>query len=44
MLAGSDLLLMPPNLGLARQGLLDALGTGQLPRERLVEAVTRSWR
>jgi len=32
---------MPPNLGLARQGLLDALGTGQLPRERLVEAVTR---
>jgi len=43
LLRGSrvKLLLMPPNLGLARQGLLDALGTGQLPRERLVEAVTR---
>ncbi len=41
MLAGNDLLLMPPDLAQARQGLLDALGSGRLPRERLVEAVTR---
>ena len=41
MLAGNDLLLMPPDLAQAQQGLLDALGTGRLPRERLIEAVTR---
>ncbi len=41
MLAGNDLLLMPPDLAQARQGLLDALGSGRLPRERLVQAVTR---
>jgi beta-N-acetylhexosaminidase len=41
MLAGNDLLLMPPDIAAARQGLLDALGTGRLPRQRLVEAVTR---
>jgi beta-N-acetylhexosaminidase len=41
LLAGNDLLLMPADLGKARQGLLDALGDGQLPRERLVQAVTR---
>jgi beta-N-acetylhexosaminidase len=41
LLAGNDLLLMPPDLGLARQGLLDALASGQLPRARLIEAVTR---
>jgi beta-N-acetylhexosaminidase len=41
LLAGNDLLLMPPDLAAARQGLLDALGSGRLPRARLVEAVTR---
>jgi beta-N-acetylhexosaminidase len=41
LLAGNDLLLMPPSLVEARDGLLAALGSGQLPRERLVEAVTR---
>jgi beta-N-acetylhexosaminidase len=41
MLAGNDLLLMPPDLAQARQGLLDGLASGQLPRARLVEAVTR---
>jgi beta-N-acetylhexosaminidase len=41
MLAGNDLLLMPPDLAAARQGLLDALASGQLPRDRLVQAVTR---
>jgi len=41
MLAGNDLLLMPPDLRAARQGLLDALKNGQLPRSRLLEAATR---
>jgi beta-N-acetylhexosaminidase len=41
LMAGIDLLLMPPDLTAARAGLLDALGKGRLPRERLVEAVTR---
>lgn len=41
MLAGNDLLLMPPDLALAQQGLLDALATGRLPRTRLIEAATR---
>jgi beta-N-acetylhexosaminidase len=41
MLAGNDVLLMPPDLAQARQGLLDALGSGHLPRERLIQAVTR---
>jgi beta-N-acetylhexosaminidase len=41
MLAGNDLLLMPPDLAQARQGLLDALASGRLPRERLVQSVTR---
>jgi beta-N-acetylhexosaminidase len=39
--AGNDLLLMPPDLGAARQGLLDALASGALPRQRLVDAATR---
>ncbi len=39
--AGNDLLLMPPDLAAARDGLLAALRGGQLPRARLVEAVTR---
>jgi beta-N-acetylhexosaminidase len=41
LLAGNDLLLMPPDLVAARKGLLDALASGRLPRERLLEAVTR---
>ncbi len=36
MLAGNDLLLMPPDVAQARQGLLDALASGRLPRDRLV--------
>jgi len=41
LLAGQDLLLMPPNVGAARQGILDALASGRLPRPRLVDAATR---
>jgi beta-N-acetylhexosaminidase len=41
LLAGNDLLLMPPDLEAAKNGLLDALKSGELPRQRLVEAVTR---
>jgi len=41
MLAGTDLLLEPPDLAAAQQGLLDALRSGRLPRARLIEAVTR---
>jgi beta-N-acetylhexosaminidase len=41
LLAGNDLLLMPPDLSAARTGLLSALASGRLPRARLVEAVTR---
>lgn len=41
LVAGNDLLLMPPNLADAHQGLLDGLTSGTLPRERLIEAVTR---
>jgi beta-N-acetylhexosaminidase len=39
--AGNDLLLMPPDLGAARDGILAGLKSGALKRERLVEAVTR---
>lgn len=39
--AGNDLLLMPPDVGGAYQGLLDGLHNGKLTRERLVEAVSR---
>ncbi|MFK3981881.1 glycoside hydrolase family 3 protein [Micromonospora sp. NPDC050397] len=39
--AGNDLLLMPPNLTQAYDGLLAAVRAGTLPRTRLVEAVTR---
>ncbi|MCA2218476.1 glycoside hydrolase family 3 protein [Jidongwangia harbinensis] len=39
--AGNDLLLMPPDLTGARDGLLAALRDGSLPRARLVEAATR---
>jgi beta-N-acetylhexosaminidase len=41
LLAGNDLLLMPPDLAAAYDGLLAALRDGTLPRARLVEAVTR---
>ncbi|MBT8228508.1 MAG: glycoside hydrolase family 3 [Dactylosporangium sp.] len=41
LVAGNDLLLMPPNLEAAQRGLLDGLASGSLPRERLVEAATR---
>jgi beta-N-acetylhexosaminidase len=39
--AGNDLLLMPPNVGQAYNGLLAGLRDGSLPRARLVEAATR---
>jgi beta-N-acetylhexosaminidase len=41
LLAGNDMLLMPPDLTKARDGILAALKDGSLPRARLVEAVTR---
>jgi beta-N-acetylhexosaminidase len=41
VLAGNDLVLMPPNLKQAQQGLLDGLKDGSLPKQRLVEAATR---
>jgi len=41
ILAGNDLLLMPPSLTDARDGLLDALQSGRLSRQRLEESVTR---
>ncbi|MEV0899268.1 glycoside hydrolase family 3 N-terminal domain-containing protein [Actinoplanes sp. NPDC049802] len=39
--AGNDMLLMPPDIGAARDGILAGLKNGSLPRERLTEAVTR---
>ncbi|MEV2238714.1 glycoside hydrolase family 3 N-terminal domain-containing protein [Micromonospora sp. NPDC049891] len=39
--AGNDLILMPPHVGQAYEGLLTALRDGTLPRNRLVEAATR---
>ncbi len=41
ILAGNDLLLMPPSVVDAKAGLLEALRSGRLPRERLIESVTR---
>lgn len=41
ILAGNDVLLMPPNLAAAHKGLLDALHTGRLTKQRLVESATR---
>jgi beta-N-acetylhexosaminidase len=41
VLAGADLLLMPPDLAAAYDGLLAAVEDGTLPRERLQEAATR---
>ena len=40
VLAGNDLLLLPPNVRAAQQGLLAALKSGRLPRGRAVDAVT----
>ncbi|GAA4963533.1 glycoside hydrolase family 3 protein [Actinoplanes utahensis] len=39
--AGNDMLLMPPDIGAARDGILAGLKNGSLKRERLTEAVTR---
>ena len=39
--AGDDLLLMPPDIAAARDGILAGLKSGALKRERLVEAATR---
>ncbi|MBO4209583.1 glycoside hydrolase family 3 protein, partial [Micromonospora echinofusca] len=39
--AGNDLILMPPNVTQAYDGLLAALRDGTVPRTRMVEAVTR---
>ncbi|HEX5542915.1 MAG TPA: glycoside hydrolase family 3 protein [Micromonospora sp.] len=39
--AGNDLLLMPPDVSAAYEGLLAALRDGRLSRDRLVESVTR---
>ncbi|GIF04402.1 beta-N-acetylhexosaminidase [Actinoplanes siamensis] len=39
--AGNDMLLMPPDIGAARDGILAGLKSGSLKRARLVEAVTR---
>ncbi|MFC7246137.1 glycoside hydrolase family 3 protein [Catellatospora aurea] len=41
LLAGNDLILMPPHVGQAHQGIVDAVKAGTLPRARLVEAVGR---
>jgi beta-N-acetylhexosaminidase len=41
LLAGNDLLLMPPSLAEAQMALLEALASGRLPKERLVASVTR---
>ncbi len=41
LVAGNDILLMPPDLRAAQRGLLDGLHNGTLPRARLVEAATR---
>ncbi|BCJ45107.1 beta-N-acetylhexosaminidase [Actinoplanes ianthinogenes] len=39
--AGNDMLLMPPDIGAARDGIVAGLRSGALKRERLIEAVTR---
>lgn len=41
ILAGNDMLLQPLDLAATQQGLLDALKSGQLPRARMLQAVTR---
>ncbi|BCY06366.1 glycoside hydrolase family 3 protein [Actinoplanes sp. L3-i22] len=39
--AGNDMLLMPPDIGAARDGIVAGLKNGTLKRERLIEAVNR---
>ncbi|GID31019.1 glycoside hydrolase family 3 protein [Paractinoplanes brasiliensis] len=39
--AGNDMLLMPPNIAAARDGILAGLKDGSLKKERLVQAATR---
>lgn len=39
--AGNDMLLMPPDIGAARDGILAGLKNGSLKKERLAQAVTR---
>jgi beta-N-acetylhexosaminidase len=41
VLAGDDMLLMPPNLAAAQRALLAAAHSGRLPRGQLVASVTR---
>ncbi len=41
VLAGNDILLMPPDLEAAQRGLLDAMTSGRLSREHVVRSVTR---
>jgi beta-N-acetylhexosaminidase len=41
VVAGNDVVLMPPDLAAAQRGLLDALRGGQLQKARLAEAATR---
>lgn len=41
LVAGNDLILMPPDLNAARQGLLDGLADGSLPLDRLKQAAMR---
>lgn len=41
LLAGNDILLMPPDPAAAQRGLLDALHSGRLPKDRLVQAARR---
>lgn len=40
-LAGNDMLLMPPNVASAQKGLLAALASGRIPRQRMLDSVTR---
>ena len=41
LLAGNDLVLNSPNPTMARRHVLEALGTGRLPREQVEESATR---
>ncbi|MEV8515861.1 glycoside hydrolase family 3 N-terminal domain-containing protein [Dactylosporangium sp. NPDC051484] len=41
ILAGNDVLLMPPNLTAAYKGLLDAVHSGRITKQRLIESATR---
>ncbi|MCH7232696.1 glycoside hydrolase family 3 protein [Glycomyces sp. L485] len=41
LLAGADMLLMPPDIDLAYNAVLDAVETGEIPKRRLNESVTR---